>query len=191
MGTPHRVRTRRFRVAVAGRHAPARGRSWVGAEIRHAQRPARRSAGPAQARPAGPARGPSSRHLPTSTIRCLGAVVDRSRYLGLRSADRRGPAAVVARKGAVSPMPGPGGPADAHNLVHRSNGPSPSTAAASVPLSRRLPNPSRSPPRRRSRPVHPGRPGTGSPTAPGPGMPLSTHCWRPGTAAARSSVSSA
>lgn len=54
MGTPHRVRTRRLRVAVAGRHAPARGRSWVGAEIRHAQRPARRSAGPAQARPAGP-----------------------------------------------------------------------------------------------------------------------------------------
>ncbi|WP_240805626.1 ISL3 family transposase [Streptomyces sp. A1547] len=30
--------------------------------------------------------------------------------------------------------------------------------------------------RKKNRPVHPGRPGTGSPTAPGPGMPPSTHC---------------
>ncbi|MFD9209081.1 transposase [Streptomyces sioyaensis] len=53
------------------------------------------------------------------------------------------------------------------------------------------PNPSRSPSRKKSRPVHPGRPAIGSPTAPGPGTPPSTRCWSPGTATVRSSVSSA
>ncbi|WP_369154045.1 ISL3 family transposase [Streptomyces sp. R02] len=37
----------------------------------------------------------------------------------------------------------------------------------------------------------PWREDTGSPTAPGPGTPPSTRCWRPGTAAARSSANSA
>lgn len=39
-------------------------------------------------------------------------------------------------------------------------------------------------------PGSPGRPGTGSPTTPGPGTLPSTRCCRPGTAAARSNVSS-
>lgn len=193
MGTPHRVRTRRFRVAVAGRHAPARGRSWVGAEIRHAQRPARRSAGPAQARPAGP--GLPVVRRPDTCPRRRSAVSAQSwTGRGTSACGRRtaaGPQRSSRARARCRRCPGPAVLRTPTTWFTASNGPSPSTAAASVPLSRRLPNPSRSPPRRRSRPVHPGRPGTGSPTAPGPGMPLSTHCWRPGTAAARSSVSSA
>ena len=40
------------------------------------------------------------------------------------------------------------------------------------------PNPSRRQARKKkNRPVHPGQPGTGSPTAPGPGTPPFTRCW--------------
>ncbi|WP_372411766.1 ISL3 family transposase [Streptomyces luteireticuli] len=46
-------------------------------------------------------------------------------------------------------------------------------------------------PRPMIRPAHRGRPGTGSPTAPGPGMLPFTHRWRPGTADARSAANSA
>ncbi|MEU5036163.1 transposase family protein [Streptomyces rubiginosohelvolus] len=69
------------------------------------------------------------------------------------------------------------------------NRPSLSTAAASAPLSRPPPIPSLR--RRRAPLARHGRPAIVSPTAPGPGTPTSTHCWKPGTAIARSSGSSA
>ncbi|MFD5080001.1 ISL3 family transposase [Streptomyces sp. NPDC058371] len=47
-----------------------------------------------------------------------------------------------------------------------------------------------SPPRLRTRPARRGREDTGSPTAPGPGMPPCAPCWRPGTADVRSNGSS-
>ncbi|MFD3939539.1 ISL3 family transposase [Streptomyces sp. NPDC058611] len=56
---------------------------------------------------------------------------------------------------------------------------------------RRLNRPRRGPTPQRSRPARHGRPATGSPTGPGPRMPRSMPWSRQGTAAARSSGSSA
>ncbi|WP_329191332.1 transposase [Streptomyces sp. NBC_01435] len=75
--------------------------------------------------------------------------------------------------------------------ARRPSEPSPSTPAACAFWSPRHPSLSLNRPRRKGRPDRPDRPATGSPTAPVPRTPPSTHCWRQAIAAARSSVGSA
>jgi transposase len=76
-----------------------------------------------------------------------------------------------------------------HNLGEATERRSPDTASAFAswsPIPRRRPTNPRHPRRRRTR--HGGA--SGPPTAPEPGTPRSTRCWKPATAAAPSSVSS-